>query len=75
VVLVRCRGAGPPGVEADEVDRGGGEDVFEVDFVHAGVAGAADPGDRDGLTDGAFDTGADAVACGVQLQRLGSDQA
>jgi hypothetical protein len=34
VVRVRWRGCvGPPGVQPDEVDGGGGEGVFEVDFA------------------------------------------
>jgi hypothetical protein len=52
---------GPPGVEADEVDGGGGEGVFEFDFGTSGVAGLADACDGDGLADGAFDPGAGAV--------------
>jgi hypothetical protein len=52
---------GPPGVEADEVDRGRGERVFQDDFAQAGVAGPADPGDRGDLVDGAFDPGPGAV--------------
>jgi hypothetical protein len=51
--LQRC--AGPPGGEADEIDRGGGEGVFQADFARAGVAGVAGPGDRGDLVDGAFD--------------------
>ena len=50
--------AGPPGVEADEVDGGGGVGVFEVDFGLAGVSGSTDPGDGDHLMDGALDPGA-----------------
>jgi hypothetical protein len=53
--------AGPPGVEPDEVDRGGGEGVFQADFAQAGVSGLADPGDRGDLVDGAFDPGAGSV--------------
>jgi hypothetical protein len=52
---------GRPCVEADEVDGGGGEGVFKVDFAEPGVSSAADPGDRDDLMDGAFDSGAGAV--------------
>jgi hypothetical protein len=52
---------GPPGVEADEVDGGGGEGVFEFGFGTSGVAGVAYAGDGDGLVDGAFDSGAGAV--------------
>ena len=54
-VLQEC--AGPPGVEADEVDRGRSEGVFEGDFAGAGVVGLADVGDCGGLVDGAFDSG------------------
>jgi hypothetical protein len=54
--------AGPPGVEADEVDGGGGEDVFEVDLADTCVAGAAEAGHGDGLADDGFDTGPGAVA-------------
>ena len=54
--------AGPPGVEADEVEGDGGEDVFEVDFADAGVAGVADAGQGGGLADGGLDTGTVAVA-------------
>jgi hypothetical protein len=54
--------AGPPGVESCEVDGGGGEDVFEIHLADTGVAGFADSGQRQGLADGAFDTGAGAVA-------------
>ncbi len=49
--------AGPPSVEADEVDRGSGEGVFQADFAEAGVSGLAGTGDRGGLVDGAFDPG------------------
>ena len=42
-------GVGPPGVQADEVDGGGGEGVFEVDLADTGVVGMVDPGGRDGL--------------------------
>ena len=48
-------------MEADEVDRGGGEGVFQADFVEAGVSGLMDPGDGGDLVDGAFDPGAGAV--------------
>jgi hypothetical protein len=54
--------AGPPGVEADQVEGGGGKDVFEVDFADAGVAGCPDAGQVGGLADGAFDAGAVVVA-------------
>jgi hypothetical protein len=47
----------PPGVQADEVERHGGEDVFEVDLRQAPVARPADTGDRDGLADGALNSG------------------
>ena len=53
--------AGPPGVQPDEVDRGGGV-VFEAGFGQAEVAGAANAGDVGGLADGALDAGADLVA-------------
>jgi hypothetical protein len=33
------RGFGPPGVQSDEVDRGGGEGVFQLDFRQPGAAG------------------------------------
>jgi hypothetical protein len=48
---------GPPGVQADEVDRGRGEGVFQGDFALAVVAGLTDTGDRGDLVDGAFDPG------------------
>jgi hypothetical protein len=48
-------------VDPDEVDCGGGEGVFEGDFVQAGVAGLADAGERGDLVNGAFDPGAGAV--------------
>jgi hypothetical protein len=56
------RDAGPPCVEADQVEGDGGEDVFEVDFADSGVAGVADAGQVGGLADGAFNAGAVAVA-------------
>src|SRR5437764_15174772 len=46
--------AGPPGVEPDQVDRGGCGVVFQAGFVQAEVAGAADAGDVGGLGDGAL---------------------
>ena len=52
----------PVGVEPDEVERDGGVDVFEPGLGQAAVAGAARPGDRDGLADGALDTGPPGVA-------------
>jgi hypothetical protein len=55
-------GAGPPGVESDEVDRGGEQDVFQGDFGQAFVAGAASVAGLDGLSDGALDAGAGCVA-------------
>src|SRR6185437_10121955 len=54
--------AGPPGVEADDVDGGGGDVVLEPGFGQAGVACGADAGDVGGLADGALDSGADLVA-------------
>jgi hypothetical protein len=48
-------------VEADEVDRGGGEGVLQADFVEAGVSGLMDASGRGDLVDGAFDSGAGAV--------------
>ena len=56
------RFSGPPGVEADQVGRGGGDGVFEAGLDQPGVAGGADPGDVAGLADGALDPGADLVA-------------
>src|SRR5580704_11105595 len=53
---------GPVGVEADHVDRGGGDVVFELGLGQAEVAGLADPGDVGGLAHGALDTGAGGVA-------------
>src|SRR5215211_3583353 len=53
--------AGPPGVEADEIDRGGGDEVLEAGLVQSDVAGPAGAGDVGGLGDGALDPGADAV--------------
>jgi arylsulfatase len=53
--------AGPPGVEADQVDGGGCDVVFQAGFGQAEVAGAADAGDVGGLGDGALDPGADLV--------------
>ena len=53
--------AGPPGVQPDQVDRGGGGVVFETGLGQAEVAGAADAGDVGGLGDGALDPGADPV--------------
>lgn len=54
-------GAGPPGVESDEVDCGGEQDVFQGDFGQASVAGAACVAGLDGLGDGAFHSGAGGV--------------
>src|SRR6266536_1511161 len=51
----------PPGVQADEVEGDRCVDVFEVGFGQAAVAGLAGAGDGDGLMDGAFDTGAEAI--------------
>ena len=56
------RGLGEPGVEADDVDRCGGQDVAEVGLGQTRVAGAADAGAADGLRDGAFDACAYVVA-------------
>src|SRR6266571_5494509 len=54
--------AGPPGVQPDQVDRGGGGVVLQPGSGQAEVAGAADAGDVGGLVDGAFYPGADVVA-------------
>jgi hypothetical protein len=62
-------GFGAPGVQPDQVDGGGGEGVFEVDFGEAGVAGVADAGDRDGLAYGALDSGPGTVGL---LPRVGA---
>src|SRR5689334_17392077 len=64
---MRCPGAlhgatGPPGVEADQVDRGGGQGVFQACLGQAGVTGMADSGDMSGLGDGPLDAGADLVS-------------
>jgi hypothetical protein len=57
------------GVQADEVEGDCGEQLLEVDFAQAAVAGVAGVADRDGLADGAFDAGAQGVGglsgCGV----------
>ena len=45
----------PVGVQPDQVERDRGVDVFEPGFGQPAVAGAADPGDRDGLADGSLD--------------------
>jgi hypothetical protein len=48
--------SGPPCVQADQVECGGGEDVGEACLGEAGIAAVADPGDGDCLVDGALDT-------------------
>lgn len=45
------RGAVQPGIGADEVDGGGGQDVGEVGLGLAAVGSAAQPGAADGLGD------------------------
>jgi hypothetical protein len=55
------RGPGQPVVNADDVDRGGGEDVAEVGLGESGVPGAADAGAADGLRDGGLDACSDVV--------------
>lgn len=54
--------AGPPGVQPDQVDRGGEQDVFESDLGKAFVAGASGVAGVDGLGDGALDASAGGVA-------------
>src|SRR5215470_17408708 len=54
-------GSGQPGVESDDVDRGGSHDVAQVGFGQSDVAGSADSGAADGLRDGPLDSGADGV--------------
>jgi putative transposase len=54
--------AGPVGVEADHVDRGGGDGVLGLGLGQSEVAGTADPGDVGGLAHGALDAGAGGVA-------------
>lgn len=49
------------GVEADDVDGGGGVGVLEAGLGQAAVAGPAQAGDVEGLVDGALDPGAEAV--------------
>ncbi len=56
------RGAVQPGVGADEVDGGGGQDAGEVGLVLPVIGGAPQPGGADGLGDCALDAGADVVA-------------
>jgi len=51
----------PVGVEADDVDGGGGEGVLEADLGQAAVAGPSEAGDVEGLVDGALDSGAECV--------------
>src|SRR5574340_1656973 len=51
----------PVGVEADDVDGGGGEGVLETDLGQAAIAGPAEAGDVEGLVDGALDPGAQGV--------------
>jgi len=69
--------AGPVGVEADHVDRGG-EVVLEPGFGQSEVAGAADSGDVGGLAHGALDAGAGGVAgfplCGGLLGAGGGER-
>ncbi|SQD94650.1 hypothetical protein FMEAI12_2700006 [Parafrankia sp. Ea1.12] len=62
------RGVGPPAVEADEVDRGRGEDVGEMVLGQAVVAGVADTGGGGGLVHGSLDAGPEVVAL---LPRVG----
>src|SRR4051812_9150824 len=52
----------PVGVQADQVERDRGEHVLQPGLGQPAVAGAAHPGDRDGLVDGALDTGPSGVA-------------
>ena len=56
------RGAVQPGIGADEVDGGGGQDAGEVGLGLSAVGSAAQPGAADGLGDGALDAGADVVS-------------
>lgn len=53
--------SGPPGVEADQVDRGGGGVVLQAGVVQSEVAGGADTGDVGDLAHGALGSGADVV--------------
>jgi hypothetical protein len=55
--------AGPVAVQADQVERDGGEHVLQVSLRHSSVAGLADACDGDGLVDAALHTGASRVAC------------
>ena len=55
-------GLGQPCVDADEIDRGGGEHVLQVGFCQAEVAGSAQAVTAHRLGDRAFDTGTDRVA-------------
>ena len=63
------RGAVQPGIDADEVDGGSGQDAGEMGLGLAAVGRAAQPGAADGLGDGALDAGADVVA-GFPLRGL-----
>jgi hypothetical protein len=58
----------PPGVQPDQVDGDGGDDVFEVDFLDTAVAGAAQAGDGDGLVDGGLDTAPQGALVALVLQ-------
>lgn len=49
------------GAEADQVDRSGGQVVFELDFLHATVPGFAQAERVGCLVHGAFDAGATLV--------------
>ena len=53
-----------PGIQADEVERGGADNVLKVGFGQAAVTGVAGIGDRDTLTDGAFHPGTEPVGPG-----------
>src|ERR1700704_343132 len=54
-------GAGPPLVQADQVDRDGGEAVLQGHFGQASVAGMPHSAGGDRLVDGAFRAGTDGV--------------
>jgi hypothetical protein len=52
--------AGPPGIQPDQVHRGGGI-VLQAGFVQPELAGTADAGDVGGLAHGALTPGAEVV--------------
>ena len=64
------RVAVPPGIEANEVERNGGEDVLQVSLLETEVSGTSHPGDRDGLVDGSLDARAGSVLSSPLLVAL-----